>query len=620
MELRHLRYFSAVATEGGFGRAAATLNLAQPALSRQIRGLEEEVGLELLERTPRGVTTTHAGDAFLAGSAAVIAAVEQAVEAARRAAAGREGRCVIGVGRVMLEAGGFTDAIAAIREYLPDVDLTIEEVFSYDQPGLIAGGQLDVGFCTLESNLDELSHEIWTVRQLDHAMVALDHRLAGRKELEPGDVADEPVLFLSPRRGERLANQFAAALDAAGIRSPREFTFASPQSAMMIIASGRGWGPSPADLGRGQFAGVTTVPLRGLVFPVQVDFVWRRRETRPVVLAVLEVLRATRDGRAPRLPEMRSERRPPVGLPGGLQLRQLRSFVAVADEGSFGRAAERLDVTQPSLSRQIADLEHELGVELLRRGPRGATLTDAGRALRKSVNKVFDELDAVLGTARQAQRWLRSRCVIGGVHTAAASRILGAAIRRAGELHPGLELVFEDYPSPRQPDALREGLIDVGICNAYVSVPDDPDIAHERLLDDSIEYALLADSHPLASRGSIMAPELAGIPFLFMSRSFHPPFHDRVMAKLASLGLRPLIEAGYDSLPVIWVMAAEGRGWALGFGTQCARPPAGLVAVPVQGLHIAWGLDMLWRRKEANPAVAKVLAAIRGARKEVSGR
>src|SRR2546426_8729656 len=79
MELRHLRYFAAVAAEGGFGRAATTLHLAQPALSRQIKDLEKELGVQLLERTPRGVTPTAAGDALVAASERVFISVEEAI-------------------------------------------------------------------------------------------------------------------------------------------------------------------------------------------------------------------------------------------------------------------------------------------------------------------------------------------------------------------------------------------------------------------------------------------------------------------------------------------------------------------------------------------------------------
>src|SRR5437764_1063330 len=98
MELRHLRYFAAVARERGFGRAASTLNVAQPALSRQVKDLEGEVGVPLLDRGTRGVSVTPAGEALLGCAGQVLDQVDEALIACRRAAAGREGRCVLAVG------------------------------------------------------------------------------------------------------------------------------------------------------------------------------------------------------------------------------------------------------------------------------------------------------------------------------------------------------------------------------------------------------------------------------------------------------------------------------------------------------------------------------------------
>src|SRR5258708_10089832 len=97
MELRHLRYFAAVAVEGGLGGAAIVRHLAQPALSRQIKGLEKELRVQLLERTPKGVTPRAAGDALVAASEKVFAAVEEAVAETRMAAAGFAGGCRLGV-------------------------------------------------------------------------------------------------------------------------------------------------------------------------------------------------------------------------------------------------------------------------------------------------------------------------------------------------------------------------------------------------------------------------------------------------------------------------------------------------------------------------------------------
>jgi len=238
-------------------------------------------------------------------------------------------------------------------------------------------------------------------------------------------------------------------------------------------------------------------------------------------------------------------------------------------------------------------------------------LTDAGRALRQGVTRVLDELDATIGAARQAKRGLVGRCVIASVPTVTASRFLTATTQACHDRLPGVQLIPEEYPTPRQPDALREGLVDIGLCHAYLLLTDDPHLAHERLVDESVDCILVSQDHPLSTRPRVKAFELADIPFLFASREFHPPLYDRVFSAFGVLGLRPRADATYDALHLVWALAAQGKGWALSFGARRDNPPAGLVAIPLEGFHLTWGLDVLWRRHEVNPVVAKVLEILR---------
>ncbi len=341
---------------------------------------------------------------------------------------------------------------------------------------------------------------------------------------------------------------------------------------------------------------------------------------RPVVQAVLEVLRAARDLREARLPEMPRPRHLPEGTPPGLELRHLRYFAAVADDGGFGRAAERLGLTQPSLSRQVADLEELVGASLLERTSRGVELTDAGRSLRAGIESVTDATEKLFGVAAQARRGLAGRCVIGAVHTAAANQIVAGTLSRCRERFPSLELIFEEYPTPKQLDALREGFIDIGLCHAYPSLlGDDPGIIHERLVEDEVDAALLAENHPLAAKPVLQASDLADVPLLFMERAFHPPLYDAIYRSLADIGLTPRVDGTVDALHLAWALAAEGKGWCIGWTSLRNHPPAGLVVRPIEGLHMPWGLDLLWRRDEVNLAVARVLSIMREARARTSG-
>ena len=619
MELRHLRYFAAVARERGFGRAATVLNLAQPALSRQIKDLEDEVGMELLERTPRGASLTMAGQHFLTGATRVLSATENALTACRQAAVGREGRCLIGVGRIMMALEDVSGAVLRVREELPDAEIDVEEVPAVDQAQRIRDGSLDLGL-SLTPDEDGLAHEVWQIVEFTCAMLSVDHPLAHKAELEPKDLDYEPVGYYSPSRAPELCQLFGNALDRAGITSPREFIYTSSHSGLMMVSAGRGWMAAPTAMRVRPLQGLVVIPVKGLDFPVRVDLVWRRHESRPVVLTVLRHLQAIRDERRPDQPAEPPARRGPDGLPPGLELRHLRYFAAVADDGGFGRAGEKLGVTQSSLSRQVGDLEDMLGVTLFDRSARGVVTTDAGRKLRMGSRAVFDELDAMMGATQQAKRGLVGRIVIASVPTVPASRILAALTKACRESQPGVDLMFEEYPTPRQPDALREGLVDVGLCHAYLALDQDPHVAQERLVDDSVDCALVAIDHPLAGHERIQAAELAHEPFLFGERALFAPFYDRVFATLAALGLVPKVDATYDALHMVWSLAAQHKGWTLNFGVQRERPPAGLVAVPIEGLHLPWGLDLLWRRHEVNPVVSKVLDLIREMHPRVPGQ
>ena len=615
MELRHLRYFAAVARERGFGRAASVLHLAQPALSRQIRDLEEEIGVPLLERTSRGVEVTPAGGAFLAAALRLLEEVDHLVSAVHRAHQGQEGRCVLAVGRILMAAEPVASAVLQLGDALPGVEIALEEVMALDQIELIVAGRVDIGIAGPVEHA-KLNCETWLELQMDAALVATDHRLAKKKILEPEDLAEEPLAMLSADRAPQFGVDMKDALERAGIRSPREFFYAAPSSAIMVVASGRGWAPGLTTSRHRPPPGTVNIPIRGFSATLCTHLLWRKGESRPVILAVLEQLRAMKEGRLLTVPKIgtRTSGGRIRTVPPGLELRHLRYFAAVASEGGFGRAADRLGMTQPSLSRQISDLEDLLGAPVFDRTARGVELTDAGRALREHMNDVFSAYEHVIGVAAQARRGLAGRCVIGTIHTVAASRIIARVLARTQEQFPGLELVFEDYPTAHQPHALREGLIDIGLCHSYPSLTDDPLLMRERLIEDEIMGALVAEDHPLATREVLDAWDLVDIPFLFIGRGFHAPFHDHMLAVLSGLGLKPRVEAPYDAIHMAWAIAAEGKGWTLAFESHRAQAPTGLVAVPIRDLHVGWGLDLLWRRDEVNVAVGRVLNLMREAR------
>jgi DNA-binding transcriptional LysR family regulator len=141
-----------------------------------------------------------------------------------------------------------------------------------------------------------------------------------------------------------------------------------------------------------------------------------------------------------------------------------------------------------------------------------------------------------------------------------------------------------------------------------------------RLQEDRLDCALLAAGHPLVTRNRLEASTLDGLPFLFMDRAFHPAFYDRVFATLGHLGLAPRVDATYDGLQAVWSLVGLGKGWALGFHSHLTRPPAGTAAVRIAGLDLPFGIGLLSRRGEANPAVRAVVRVFRERPRAVARR
>jgi DNA-binding transcriptional LysR family regulator len=146
MELRHLRYFVAVGEEEHYGRASRGLRVAQPALSRQIQNLEEELGFKLLDRLPRGVKLNAAGKVFLEDARRVLQAVGEATARAARVARGQAGTLRVGFAENASWHGAVPDSFRRFRDQQPDAELQLQPAASLEQLDAIRSGRLDAGF------------------------------------------------------------------------------------------------------------------------------------------------------------------------------------------------------------------------------------------------------------------------------------------------------------------------------------------------------------------------------------------------------------------------------------------------------------------------------------------
>lgn len=614
MELRHLKYFQAIAIDAGFSRAAARLRVAQPALSRQIRSLETELGTDLLVRTPKGVVPTRSGEVLLRGAGEILGVVAEGLQRSQRAGRGRAGFCRVGVSKPVLWSGMLSRVLALLgRE---DIELEIVETEGPEQWKRLVAGSLDIGVgLGPPANETRLFTEPILLSTIDCALLPADHPLANRRAVTGEHLEPYPLLALAPTVQEDIYQRMTPLLEQAGIRSTLRVNYPTMQSVWTLVAAGRGWTLTSSQWGTPP-EGTVAIPIKELGIPFHLHLMTKVEEERGHIHTVMKAFRRVRDDLGAEQSHSGEYplRRRPRGSLEAIELRQLRYYATVVDSGGFGHGAARLGITQPALSRQIRNLETALGVQLLSRASRGIRVTPSGEVLRGEIARIEEAMSRLQGELVAAARGMRGQVVIGSVTTPITARLIAAAMRALENGDDTIEPHVIDLATPEQPPALLSGQIDIGICHAYPEPAYEAVICRERLVDDLIECALLSRDHPLASRAILEPRELESVPFLFMPRVFHPPFYDRIFNALAAIELHPMVEREYSGLHTVWALSAEGHGWSLGFRSHREQPPEGLVAVPIRGLALPWGLDMLWRRVDVNPHVNAVVSALQKAR------
>jgi LysR family hca operon transcriptional activator len=237
MELRHLRYFLAVAETGSLTVAAEhRLHTSQPSLSRQIRDLEDEVGAELFSRSARGVELTAAGKAFLDHARLALTQVDAAIEAARRAA--QPTKQVFALGFLTgQEMTWLPRAMQVLRDELPNIDVTVSSHYSPDLADALARGKLDLAFLRAEPGFD-LEYRVVS-REKFIALMPSDHRLTARAAIRPEDFVGEPFIMASNKA--RVAHKVIVQyLQQSGVNITPEHGVDNLAMAMSLVASTRG--------------------------------------------------------------------------------------------------------------------------------------------------------------------------------------------------------------------------------------------------------------------------------------------------------------------------------------------------------------------------------------------
>jgi len=281
MELRHLRYFVAVADEGSLTVAAEKrLHTAQPSLSRQMRGLEEEIGVRLMTRSVRGVELTAAGRAFLDHARLALAQAEAAVEAARRAAEPLKPAFALGF-LTGMEIDWLPKAMRILHDQLPHMKLTIASQYSPDLAAELARGRLDAAFMRAEPNVENLAYRRVVAEPLV-VVLPSNHRLASRKAVDLRSLVGETFITTS-KTAPTLRSLIAAYLERSGLDIKPTHEVDHLAHAVSMVASTGGVMLLP-DYARNFLPrSVTSRPLRGKAPTIDLVVGYNKANRSPIL-------------------------------------------------------------------------------------------------------------------------------------------------------------------------------------------------------------------------------------------------------------------------------------------------------------------------------------------------
>ena len=288
-----------------------------------------------------------------------------------------------------------------------------------------------------------------------------------------------------------------------------------------------------------------------------------------------------------------------------MELRHLRYFVAVAEEMHFGRAAQRLHIVQPALSKQISALERELGVLLFSRTKRSVAFTPAGAAFYNEARDVLRRVDRARERVELTAAGALGTLDIGFAGPAMWA-ILPPLLRAHREAFPGVHLHLHEVGSGPQIRLLREGKLNAG----FVRVAGDDEMLEFRpVWRDGIVVAL-PEEHPLAQGGKVDLAELADERFILVSRSYAPGFHDDCMALCESYGFTPTVVEEGNTPAALFGMVAAGLGVTLAPSCELNVPWRGVTFQHPTRDPIVVEFAVAYRRSDDSPTLAAFLTTV----------
>jgi len=293
-----------------------------------------------------------------------------------------------------------------------------------------------------------------------------------------------------------------------------------------------------------------------------------------------------------------------------MEIHHLREFAAIAETGSFSKAARKLRIAQPPLSRHIQQLENELGIKLFIRSASGVQITREGSLLLSQARAVLDDASALMDLA------VRARAGQTGTLRIAMAPGLCEVVNRI-RIHlvktvPQLSIEGSDMSSAQQYAALRRRLVDVGLLR---HVPEDEAIDAEPLFMERF-VVLVSEAHPLAKKRTLKLKQLAGERLLLQDRDWATLAHDKILSMYAAAGVMPNV-ATREATPgnqASMLAVASGEAICLSSSGSFSRsyvPLTGLAAIPLDEPDAELYVQVAWRKGETSTVLCDFLKAAR---------
>jgi DNA-binding transcriptional LysR family regulator len=287
-----------------------------------------------------------------------------------------------------------------------------------------------------------------------------------------------------------------------------------------------------------------------------------------------------------------------------VELRQLRYFVAVAEELHFRRAAERLHMSQPPLSQAIRQLETSIGAELFSRNRRRVELTPAGAAFLEEARAILAATDSAAETARRTARGEVGRLSIGFVGSAMYGR-LPEVLRDFRAAYPDVDLRLRELTTPRQVEALTQRRIDLGVLRLGHA---DEALELQTLSRERVVVAL-PTGHPLARRRTLALSALAHEPFVLLSRRAAPGLRDAIALAIAAAGGSGHVVQEVSEMQTVIGLVAAGLGVSFVPDSVAAAGRHDVTFRELEGEAPTVELELAWRRGERSALLQAFLDA-----------